>query len=140
MLLQPKKTKFQKYRKGQRLKKCTKGYHLVFGDIGLKALESGKLTARQIESVRQTIKKKVKKSGKIWIRIYPDIPVTQKPAEVRMGKGKGAVHHWASPVKKGRILFELVCTSPDLAREALLKASDKLPIKTKLVTYNQNQL
>lgn len=132
MFLQPRKSKFKKIRKGK-LKKykftCNK---LHFGTVGLKAIESGLISAQQIESARQAIVRKTKKKGKIWIKIFPSLPITKKPTEVRMGKGKGAVNHWAARVRGGTTLFELCGISYNIAITAFKTGSAKLPVKTKV--------
>ena len=132
-MLSPKKTKFRKQFKG-RIHGMAKGnYALNYGSFGLKALEPERVTSRQIESARKAITRHLKRAGKMWIRIFPDVPVSKKPAEVRMGKGKGANEYWACRVKPGRILFEVDGVSEKIAREALYKASAKLPIKCKFI-------
>lgn len=133
-MLQPKKTKFRKMHKG-RIKGMAKGgATLNFGAYGLKALEPDRVTARQIEATRRAITRHMKRAGRVWIRIFPDVPVSKKPTEVRMGKGKGSVEFWAARVKPGRILFEIDGVSDAVAREALLLGAAKLPIKCKIVT------
>lgn len=134
-MLQPKKVKHRKWHKGRRrLKGATKGgAELVFGAFGLKAEEAKWITSRQIEAARRSMTRYVQRGGKIWIRIFPDKPVTQKAAEVGMGGGKGSVDHYVFPVKPGRILFEMDGISEEIAREALRRASCKLPIKTKFI-------
>jgi large subunit ribosomal protein L16 len=132
MLLQPKKLKFKKTRKGK-LKKFKHNKNLVYGNIGLKSLESGYITSKQIEASRQSINRKIKRSGKIWIRIFPNTPITKKPLETRMGKGKGSVDHWASKVSGGTVLFELCGISHKKAFLALKTGSAKLPIKTSVI-------
>jgi large subunit ribosomal protein L16 len=133
-MLQPKKTKFRKQFKG-RIKGLSKGgVALNFGSYGLKAVEPERITARQIEAARRAITRQMKRQGRVWIRIFPDLPVTDKPAEVRMGKGKGAVDYWAARVAPGRIMFEIDGVPDDVAREALRLGAAKLPIKTKVVT------
>jgi large subunit ribosomal protein L16 len=112
--------------------KATRGAHVAFGDFGLKALAPGWITQRQIEAARVSLTRMMKREGKVWIRVFPDKPVTKKPAETRMGKGKGAPEYWVAVVKPGRILFEVGGTSKDVAVEALTLASHKLPIKTKI--------
>lgn len=133
MYLQPKKTKYRKYAKGKIKGLDTRGAQLKFGTYGLKTLEPARLTARQIEATRRTITKVLKKTGKLWLRVFPDIPVTAKPAEVRMGKGKGSVDHWVCKVKTGRILFELAGVSSKLAVQALLAGGTKLPVDVRFV-------
>ena len=132
-MLQPKKTKFRKAFKG-RLKGAAKGgTDLNFGSYGLKALEPDRVTARQIEAARRAITRHLRRQGRLWIRIFPDLPVSKKPAEVRQGKGKGAIEYWAARVKPGKILFEVDGVSGQLAAEAFERAAMKLPIKTKVV-------
>lgn len=132
-MLQPKKTKFRKMHKG-RIKGLAKGgSDLTFGQYGLKALEPERITSRQIEASRRTITRSMKRQGKLWIRIFPDVPVTAKPLEVRQGKGKGSVDYWAARVKPGRILFELDGVTEETARQAFELAEAKLPIKCKFV-------
>lgn len=131
---QPKRTKYRKAHKG-RIKGNTKAGALVnFGAYGLKALQPERITARQIESARRAITRAMKRQGTLWIRVFPDLPVTSKPAEVRMGKGKGSVEYWAARVNPGRILFELEGVEEDVARLAFSLAAEKLPIKTKFVS------
>jgi len=132
-MLQPKRTKFRKFQKGRIGGILSNTTHLEFGQYGLKALESGRITARTIEAVRRIMTRKFKRSGQIWIRLFPDIAVSLKPAEVRMGKGKGAPSFWVCRVKKGQILFEMDGVSPQLAKQASLLAYYKLPIKTNFV-------
>ena len=133
-MLQPKRTKFRKAHKG-RIKGLAKGgFSLTFGGFGLKALEPERVTARQIEAARRAITRAMKRQGRVWIRIFPDVPVSTKPAEVRMGSGKGAPEYWVCRVKPGRIMFELDGVSNEIAREALVLGAAKLPIKTKIVT------
>lgn len=133
-MLQPKRTKFRKAHKG-RIKGMAKGgASLNFGSYGLKALEPSRVTARQIEATRRAVTRHMKRAGRVWIRIFPDVPVTKKPTEVRMGKGKGSVEFWAAKVKPGRIMFEIDGVSDEVAREALRLGAAKLPIKCKIVT------
>ena len=132
-MLSPKKTKFRKAHKGRIHGNAKGGTDLLFGSFGLKALEPERITARQIEAVRRTIQRYVKRSGRLWIRIFPDVPVSQKPAEVRMGKGKGTPEYWACRVKPGRIMFELDGVPEELARGAFERAAAKLPIAVKFV-------
>ncbi|MEO0384078.1 MAG: 50S ribosomal protein L16 [Pseudomonadota bacterium] len=132
-MLQPKRTKFRKQHKG-RIKGTAKGgTTLTFGAFGLKAQEPERVTARQIEAARRAMTRHMKRAGRVWIRIFPDVPVTKKPTEVRMGKGKGSVEYWAAKVKPGRIMFEIDGVSEDVAREALRLAAMKLPVKTRFV-------
>lgn len=131
--MQPKRTKFRKAHKG-RIKGAAKGgYSLNFGQFGLKALQPERITARQIEAARRAITRHVKRTGRIWIRIFPDVPVSKKPAEVRMGSGKGSVEYWAARVDAGRIMFEIDGVSEELAREAFERGAAKLPVKTKFI-------
>lgn len=132
-MLSPKKTKFRKAHKGRIHGNAKGGYSLLFGSFGIKALQPERVTARQIEAARRTAVRCMKRVGRIWIRIFPDVPVSAKPAEVRMGKGKGSVEFWACRVKPGRVMFEVAGISEELAREALEKASAKLPVKTKFI-------
>jgi large subunit ribosomal protein L16 len=132
-MLMPKKTKFRKAHKGRIHGNAKGGFTLNFGEYGLKALEPERVTARQIEAARRAISRYVKRTGRLWIRIFPDVPVTRKPAEVRMGSGKGSVEFWVCRVKPGRILFEVDGISENEAREALTRAAAKLPIKTKFI-------
>ena len=133
-MLQPKKTKFRKAFKGRIKGDAKGGTDLNFGSYGLKALEPERITARQIEAARRAITRQMKRQGRVWIRIFPDVPVTDKPAEVRMGKGKGAVEYWAARVHPGRIMFEIDGVPDDVAREALRLGAAKLPVKTRIVT------
>lgn len=132
-MLEPKKIKFRRHHRGNRRGMAKGGDYVAFGSYGLKAMEPGWITARQIESARITIARVVRKTGKMWIRIFPDKPITQKPAETRMGKGKGAPEYWVSNVKPGRILFEVEGVTMDEATLAFTNASHKLPIKTRIV-------
>jgi large subunit ribosomal protein L16 len=132
-MLMPKRTKFRKMMKGNRKGLATRGNSLVFGDIGLKAVEPAWVENRQIEAARVAINRKIKRGGKMWIRIFPDKPITKKPAETRMGKGKGAPETWVAVVKPGRIIFELEGIPDDLAREALELGASKLCVRTKVV-------
>ncbi|MBI1399125.1 50S ribosomal protein L16 [Hyphomonas sp.] len=130
---QPKRTKFRKAFKGKISGQAKGGFSLSFGEFGLKALEPERVTARQIEATRRAITREMKRQGKVWIRVFPDVPVTAKPIEVRMGKGKGAVDRWVARVAPGRILFEIDGVSEETARQALALGAAKLPIKTKVV-------
>ena len=132
-MLQPKRTKYRKQKKGRNRGIAYKGSDISFGSFGLKALENGRITSRQIESARIAMTRHMKREGAVWIRIFPDKPVTKKPQEVRMGKGKGAHDHWVALVQPGRIMFELDGVSPQVAHEALALAAQKLPIKTRTV-------
>lgn len=132
-MLIPKKTKYRKAHKGRIHGNAKGGTHLNFGIFGIKALDPERITSRQIESARRTITRHMKRAGRLWIRIFPDIPVTSKPAEVRMGSGKGSPEHWVCRVKPGRILFELDGVSVDIAKKAFELATAKLPIRTKFI-------
>jgi len=133
-MLSPKKTKYRKAFKG-RIHGATKGGSaLNFGSYGLKSVEPERITARQIEAARRAITRHMKRQGRVWIRIFPDLPVTDKPAEVRMGKGKGSVEYWAARVAPGRIMFEIDGVADDVAREALKLGAAKLPVRTRIVT------
>ena len=132
-MLQPKKTKFRKAFKGKISGDAKSGFSLNFGSYGLKAMEPDRITARQIEAARRAITRHMKRQGRLWIRIFPDVPVSSKPAEVRMGKGKGSPEFWAARVKPGRILFELDGVDGKIAAEAFERAAMKLPIKTRVV-------
>jgi large subunit ribosomal protein L16 len=134
VILLPRKVKHRKWQKGRSKGIETRGTELAFGSFGLKALETKWLSARQIEAARRTIIRYLKKGGKLWIRIFPDKPITKKGVEVPMGGGKGQVSHYAFPIRPGRIIFELEGIKEGMAREAFKKASDKLPIKTKFIT------
>ena len=133
-MLQPKRTKFRKAHKGKIRGVAKGGTTLNFGSYGLKALEAERVTARQIEAARRAMTRQMKRAGRVWIRIFPDLPVSKKPTEVRMGKGKGSVEYWAARVAPGRIMFEIDGVPDDVAREALRLGAAKLPIKTKVVT------
>ena len=133
-MLQPKRTKYRKAHKGRIHGLAKGGTQLNFGAYGLKATSPGRVSARQIEAARRTITRHMKRMGKLWIRVFPDVPVSQKPAEVRQGKGKGSPEWWAVRVKPGRIMFELDGVPHDLAREAFVLASAKLPVRTKFVS------
>jgi len=132
-MLMPKRVKYRKQMRGRLKGKATRGTDVVFGEYGLQALEPAWVTARQIEAARRAIVRHVRRRGKYWIRIFPDKPVTAKPSETRMGKGKGAVDHWVAVVKPGRIMFELSGVSEEMAHEAMRLASHKLPIKCQIV-------
>jgi len=132
-MLQPKRVKYRKDHRGSRKGKAQAGNTIVFGDFGLQALECAWVTSRQIEAARRAITHHVRRGGKVWVRIFPDKPVTRKPAETRMGSGKGALDHWVAVVKPGRMLFEMRGVSEEVARGAMRLASHKLPIGTKFV-------
>ena len=132
-MLQPTRTKYRKAHKGRIHGKASRGILLNYGAYGLKAMEPDRIISKQIEAARVALTRNMKRTGKVWLRIFPNIPVSKKPTEVRMGKGKGAPEYWACRVKPGRIIFEVDGVSESVAREALYKASTKLPIKTKFV-------
>jgi large subunit ribosomal protein L16 len=132
-MLQPARTKFRKAHKGRIHGIATSGIDLAFGQFGLKAMEPERLTARQIEAARRALTRHMKRAGQVWIRVYPDVPVSKKPLEVRMGSGKGSVELWVTRVKPGRILFEVDGIPIELAKEALSLAAAKLPIKTRFI-------
>ncbi|MDR0744452.1 MAG: 50S ribosomal protein L16 [Holosporales bacterium] len=132
-MLSPKKTKFRKAFKGRIKGNATAGTEVSFGSFGLKAIEPARISARQIEAARRTISRCIKRAGRVWIRIFPDLPVSQKPAEVRMGSGKGAPEYWACRVRPGRVMFELDGVPEDVAQAAFGLASSKLPIRTRFV-------
>ena len=138
-MLLPKRTKYRKAHKGRIHGNAKGGTILNFGAFGLKALQPERITSRQIEAARRAITRHIKRQGRVWIRIFPDLPVTQKPTEVRMGKGKGAVEYWAAVVKPGRILFEVGGVPIEIAREALRLAAQKLPVKTKFVIARDHE-
>ncbi len=132
-MLMPKRVKYRKKQRGRMKGNAQKGNYVAFGRYGLKALESGWITSRQIEAARIAMTRYIKRGGKVWIRLFPDKPVTQKPAETRMGKGKGAPEYWVAVVKPGRIMFEIEGVDEPTAKEAMRLASHKLPMKTKFV-------
>ena len=132
MFLQPKRSKYKKIRKGTILKLEFRSNKLQFGTIGLKSIESGVISSRQIEAARQAINRKIKRKGKLWIRVFPSLPITSKPTEVRMGKGKGSVSHWVSKIASGAILFELCGVTQSTAVSAFRTGGAKLPLKTKI--------
>lgn len=132
-MLMPKKTKFRKMQKGRNTGEATRGNKLSFGAFGLQAVEPGLLTSRQIEAGRRTLTREIKRRGKIWITVFPDKPITKRPAEVRMGGGKGSVDHWAAVIKPGRVLFEMDGVDDAVATEALRLAGYKLPMKTQII-------
>ncbi|MAF32170.1 MAG: 50S ribosomal protein L16 [Magnetococcales bacterium] len=133
-MLQPKRMKFRKAHKGRIHGKAKGGFTLNFGDFGLKALEPARITSRQIEAARRAMTRKIARGGRVWIRIFPDVPVSGKPAEVRMGKGKGSTEYYVAKVKPGRIMYEMTGVDEELAREAMRLAAMKLPVKTRFVT------
>jgi len=132
-MLQPKRTKFRKQRKGRNRGVATSGDRVSFGDYGLKCTTRGRITARQIEAARRAINRYIKRGGKVWIRIFPDVPITKKPLEVRQGKGKGNVEYWVARVQPGRVLYEMEGVSEPIAREAFRLAAAKLPVRTVFV-------
>ena len=132
-MLMPKRTKYRKVQTGRNKGKAKGGTRVTFGEYGLKAQEPGWITARQIESARVAMTRKIKRGGKVWINIFPDKPITEKPAETRMGSGKGNPEYWVAVIKPGRVLFELAGVDEKLAREAMRLAGNKLPVKTKFV-------
>ena len=132
-MLMPKKVKYRKQQRGRRRGKAWRGSELAFGDFGLKALEVAWITDRQIEASRVAMTRTIKRGGKVWIRVFPDKPITKKPAETRMGKGKGAPEGWVAVVRPGKIMFEMGGVSEEIAREAMALAGHKLPIKTQMV-------
>jgi large subunit ribosomal protein L16 len=133
-MLQPKRTKFRKMHKGRNTGLATSGANVSFGEYALKATTRGRLTARQIEAARRAITRHIKRGGKIWIRIFPDVPVTKKPLEVRMGSGKGNVEYWVAKIQPGRVLYEIEGVTEEIAREAFKLAAAKLPVQTTFVT------
>ena len=136
-MLMPKKVKHRKTHRGRRTGKAKGGYTVDFGEFGLKSLEACWMTSRQIEAARVAMTRYVKRGGKIWIRVFPDKPITRKPAETRMGKGKGAPESWVSVVKPGRMLFEIEGVSEEMAREAMRLGANKLPMKTKFISRHE---
>ncbi len=133
-MLQPKRTKYRKQFKGRNRGLATRGADVSFGEFGLKATDRGRLTARQIEAARRAMTRYVKRGGKIWIRVFPDKPISKKPLEVRMGKGKGAVEYWVAQVKPGKVLYEMEGVTEEVAREAFRLAASKLPFGTQFVS------
>jgi large subunit ribosomal protein L16 len=137
-MLLPKRVKYRKMQKGRVRGKATRGAEVSFGSFGLKALEGGWITSRQIEAVRVTLSRTMKRDGKIWIRIFPDKPITKKPAETRMGSGKGSPEYWVAVIKPGRVMFEIGGVPQALAEEAMRLSSHKLPLKTKMVVRHDH--
>ena len=133
-MLQPKRTKFRKMHKGRNTGLAQRGNKVSFGEFGLRSTSRGRLTARQIEAARRTMTRRIKRGGKIWIRVFPDKPITKKPLEVRMGKGKGPVEYWVAEIQPGRMLYEMEGVTESLAREAFALAAAKLPVSTAFVT------
>ena len=136
-MLMPKRTKYRKTQKGRMTGKAQRGSKVAFGEYGLQAQESGWITARQIESARIAMTRAIKRGGKVWITIFPDKPITEKPAETRMGSGKGNPEYWVAVIKPGRVMFEMAGVDEELAREAMRRASHKLPVKTKFVKRDE---
>ena len=132
-MLMPKKVKFRKVQRGRMCGKAWRGSSISFGEYGLKAMECGWITARQIEAARIAMTRFIKRGGKVWIRLFPDKPITKKPAETRMGKGKGAPEEWVAVIRPGKVLFEMEGVTPELAKEAMRLAAHKIPLKTKFV-------
>ena len=135
-MLQPKKTKYRKQQKGKIKGNAQRGSQIAFGSFGIKSMDEGFLTSRQIEAARIAVTRYMKREGKVWIRVFPEKPITSKPAEVRMGKGKGALDHWVAVIRPGRVLFEAEGVPYDVAKEALRLAAQKLPLKTKFIVRN----
>ncbi|MDR1555046.1 MAG: 50S ribosomal protein L16 [Campylobacteraceae bacterium] len=133
-MLMPKRTKYKKQMKGRNRGKATRGTDIAFGDLAIKAVEAGRIDSRQIEAARVALTRHVKRQAKTWIRVFPDKPITKKPLETRMGKGKGSVDKWVMNIKPGRIIYEIAGVDETLAREALTLAMNKLPFKTKIIT------
>lgn len=136
-MLMPKRIKYRKVQKGRKRGMALRGNSVAFGEYGLKAMEAHWITSRQIEAARVAMTRYIKRGGKVWIRIFPDKPITKKPAETRMGKGKGSPEYWVAVVKPGRIMFELAGVPEDIAKEAMRLAAHKLPLKTKFVTRKE---
>lgn len=136
-MLMPKRTKYRKKQRGRMTGKASRGNTISFGEYALKSLEAGKISSRQIEAARVAISRKAKRGGKLWIRIFPDYPETRKPAETRMGKGKGNPEEWVARIKPGKILFEIAGVDEEIARNALKSASNKLPVKTKIISVDK---
>lgn len=137
-MMQPKKTKYRKMQKGRVRGKATRGVNLSLGEYGLQVTETGFITARQIEAARVAMTRFIKRGGKVWIRVFPDKPITSKPAETRMGSGKGSPEYWVAPVKVGRIIYEMEGVTREVAKEALTLARHKLPLKTKIICREEN--
>ncbi|CCH03331.1 50S ribosomal protein L16 [Fibrella sp. WM1] len=138
-MLQPRRTKFRKMQKGRIKGLATRGHQIAYGTFGIKSLEPGRITARQIEAARISVTRAMKREGQVWIRIFPDKPITKKPAEVRMGKGKGAPEYWVAVVKPGTIMFEATGVPLETAQEALRLAAQKLPVRTKFIVRRDYQ-
>ena len=140
MPLMPKRTKYRKMQKGRNRGKATRGNTITYGEYALQALEAGWITSNQIEAARVAMTRFIKRGGNVWIKIFPDKPITKKPAETRMGSGKGSVEYWVAVVKPGRVLFEMAGVSEEIAREALRLAAHKLPIKTKFIMAEKTEV
>src|ERR1700760_4679699 len=138
-MLMPKKVKFRKQQRGRMTGKAWRGSSLAFGDFGLKALECGWITAREIEAARVAMTRSIKRGGKVWIRLFPDKPITKKPAETRMGKGKGAPEEWVAVIRPGKILFEMEGVGPEIAQQAMRLAAHKIPLTTKFVARETSE-
>ena len=139
MPLMPKRSKFRKMQKGRNRGKATRGNTVAYGEYGLQTLEAGWITSNQIEAARIAMTRFIKRGGKVWIKIFPDKPITKKPAETRMGSGKGSLEYWVAVVKPGRIMFEMAGVSEEVAREAFRLAAHKLPVKTKFIVADKNE-
>ena len=139
MPLMPKRSKHRKMQKGRNRGKATRGNTVAYGEFGLQTLEAGWITSNQIEAARIAMTRFIKRGGKVWIKIFPDKPITKKPAETRMGSGKGSLEYWVAPVKPGRIMFEMAGVSEEIAREAFRLAAHKLPVKTKFIVADKNE-
>ena len=139
MPLMPKRSKHRKMQKGRNRGKATRGTAVAYGEYGLQTLEAGWITSNQIEAARIAMTRFIKRGGKVWIKIFPDKPITKKPAETRMGSGKGSLEYWVAPVKPGRIMFEMAGVSEEIAREAFRLAAHKLPVKTKFIVADKNE-
>ena len=139
MPLMPKRTKHRKMQKGRNRGKATRGNTIAYGEYGLQALEAGWITSNQIEAARVAMTRFIKRGGKVWIKIFPDKPITKKPAETRMGSGKGSTEYWVAVIKPGRIMFEMAGIPEDIAKEAFRLAAHKLPVKTKFITAAKNE-
>ena len=139
MPLMPKRTKYRKMMKGRNRGKATRGNTVTYGEFGLEAVEAGWITSNQIEAARIAMTRFIKRGGNVWIKIFPDKPITKKPAETRMGSGKGSLEYWVAPVKPGRIMFEMAGVSEEIAREAFRLAAHKLPVKTKFIVADKNE-
>ncbi len=139
MPLMPKRTKHRKMQKGRNRGKATRGNTISYGEYGLQAVEAGWITSNQIEAARVAMTRFIKRGGKVWIKIFPDKPITKKPAETRMGSGKGSTEYWVAVIKPGRVMFEMAGIPEDIAKEAFRLAAHKLPVKTKFVTVDKNE-